>query len=223
MHSVKGERSKLTHLRHDEPEDLRSLAVRRLITEPFHVLAKGLNPSRFESWSTGSRGRVGRQYGAASDLLLETLRHSCDVDRGDLASFLSDAGQVVAGGHPYRETAVAIGRSFYLNVASDDGFKIQMLAWSASRDRSDLSAELRTLYESLEGQIAEGLALIIDGAGRELRPGPSINDHAAILLAMFEGSVIQGAVRGHEETAERFALQVAFLLEHGTIERSTES
>ena len=98
-----------------------------------------------------------------------------------------------------------------------------MLAWSASRDRSDLSAELRTLYESLEGQIAEGLALIIDGAGRELRPGPSINDHAAILLAMFEGSVIQGAVRGHEETAERFALQVAFLLEHGTIERSTES
>lgn len=222
---VKRERSALAHLSRAEPEDLRSLAVRRLVSESFEVLAKGLNPSRFDSWSKGSRGRVGRQYGAASDLVLQTLRESCDVDRGDLASLLSDAGRSISDGASdgttYHETAVAIGRSFYFNVARDDGFKIQMLAWAASRNRLDLSSELRSLYESLEGRIAQGIELVVEGACRELRPGPSIHDHAASLLALLEGSVVQGAVRGHEETGERFAQQVAFLLEHGTIERSS--
>lgn len=200
----------------DEVDELISLAVRRLITEPFEVLSKGLNPSRFDSWSTGARSRVARQFGSSSDLVLEVLRRAVTPSRGDLSSTLAIAGEVIAAGEPYTETARAFGDAFYENLAGDDGFRIQVLAWVAAPNRSSLSDDLRMLYESVEDRVAIGIEAVLEAAGRQVRPGLSVKEHAGMLIAVTEGAVMQGQVRGHEDTSARFAQYVAFILEHGS-------
>ena len=94
---IGGIRSRLDR-RLDAADELVGLAVRRLVSEPFEVLSKGLNPSRFDSWSTGARSKVARQFGSSSDLMLEVLSRSINPDRGDLSSMLASAGDVIAAG-----------------------------------------------------------------------------------------------------------------------------
>lgn len=200
----------------DEVEELISLAVRRLVTEPFEVLSKGLNPSRFDSWSKGARSRVARQFGSSSDLVLEVLSRAITPSRGDLSSTLATAGDVIAAGEPYTSTARAFGEAFYENLSSDDGFRIQVLAWAAAPNRSTLSDDLCVLYQSVEDRVAMGIEAVLEAAGRRVRPGLSVQEHAGMLIAVTEGAVMQGQVRGHKQISERFASYVTFILEHGS-------
>jgi len=210
--------SRLDRRGHDDEEvdELVGLAVRRLVTEPFEVLSKGLNPSRFDSWSKGARSRVARQFGSSSDLVLEVLRRSVTPARGDLSSMLGDAGEVIAAGESYTTTARAFGVAFYENLASDDGFRVQLLAWAASSDRSVLADELCVLYESIEDRVAAGIEAILEVSGRRVRPGLSVRQQAGMLIAVTEGAVIQGQVRHDAQISERFADYVTFILEHGS-------
>ena len=210
--------SRLDRRRHDDDEvdELISLALRRLITEPFEVLSKGLNPSRFDSWSKGARSRVARQFGSSSDLVLEVLKRAVTPSRGDLSSLLADAGDVIAAGESYTDTAYAFGRAFYENLASDDGFRIQVLAWAASPNRTALGEDLSVLYDSIEARISGGIEAILLASGRRARDGLSVTEQAGMLLAVIEGSVMQGQVRADVDMTERFATYVAFLLEHGS-------
>lgn len=210
-------RSRLDRLHEDDQSDeLIGMAVRRLVSEPFDVLSKGLNPSRFDSWSKGARSRVARRFGSSSDLTLEVLRRAINPDRGDLSSMLASAGEVIDAGESFTETARSFGLAFYENLARDDGFRVQVLAWSASRNRTTLSVELRELYESVEERVAIGIAVILDASGRRARPGLTIHEQAGMLIAVIEGAVMQGQVRGDAEGARRFSEYVAFLLEHGS-------
>ncbi len=201
----------------DEVDELIGLAVRRLVTEPFEVMSKGLNPSRFDSWSKGARSRVARQFGSSSDLVLEVLSRATTPSRGDLSSTLATAGEVIASGESYTTTARAFADAFYENLAGDDGFRIQVLAWAAAPNRASLSDDLRALYESVEDRVAGGIEAILDAAERRVRPGLSVKEHAGMLIAVTEGAVMQGQVRGNQETAARFAEYVAFILEHGSV------
>lgn len=209
--------SRLDLRENNEVDELIGLAVRRLVSEPFEVLSKGLNPSRFDSWSKGARSRVARQFGSSSDLVLEVLRRAISPSRGDLSSTLATAGDVIASGEPYTATAHAFGDAFYQNLARDDGFRVQLLAWAAASNRTTLSDELCALYQSVEDRVASGIEAVLAAAGREVRPGLTVQEHAGMLIAVTEGSVMQGQVRGHEETSERFARYVAFILEHGSV------
>lgn len=200
----------------DEVDELIALAVRRLVSEPFEVLSKGLNPSRFDSWSKGARSRVARQFGSSSDLVLEVLNRAVTPSRGDLSSLLAVAADVIESGEPYTETARAFGTAFYENLAADDGFRIQVLAWSASSNRAGLGDDLSALYESIEDRIALGIEAILAASDRQPRVGLSVREQAGMLIAVTEGAVMQGQVRGHDEICVRFSEYVAFILEHGS-------
>lgn len=200
----------------DEVDELISLAVRRLVTESFEVLSKGLNPSRFESWSKGARSRVARQFGSSSDLVLEVLHRATMPIRGVVFERLADAGEVIAGGEPASETLRSFGRAFYENLACDDCFRVRMLAWAASSNRASVREDLSGLYLSIEEQVANGLEAILSASGRQVRDGLSVQEFAGMLIAMIEGSVIQGHVRSDVDVSDRFAEYVAFLLEHGS-------
>jgi hypothetical protein len=212
---VAATRSELSK-RNDVLDELVALAVRRLVSEPFEVLAKGLNPSRFDSWSKGARSEVARQYGSSSDLMAEVLRRAVVPGRGNLAGTLAVDGEVIAAGESYQTTARAFANAFYDNLATDDGFRVQIIAWVAAPNRSSLSDELNELYESMEERICLGIEATISASKRQLKPGLTLEEQAGMLLASTEGAVVQGMVRGHDFARARFAEYAVFLLENAT-------
>ena len=202
--------------RNEDLEELLALAVRRLVNEPFEVIAKGLNPSRFEGWSKGARSKVARDFGSSSDLTAEVLRRASAPERGNLSGTLESAAQVIAAGEPHDAVALEFARAFYDNLANDDGFRIQIFAWIASSNREWLRDDLNSLYESLQERIAYGLSAILDSMGRRPKPGQTVEEHAGMVLALTEGAVMQGSVRGHEMMKERYAAFVLALLENSS-------
>jgi len=212
---IKDTRSELS-VRNEELEELVTFAVRRLVNESFEVIAKGLNPSRFEGWSKGARSKVARQFGSSSDLTAEVLRRASVPERGDLAGSLRTAADVISAGEPFDVVAREFAGAFYDNLATDDGFRVQIIAWVASANRDSLSADLDGLYRSMQERIAIGITAVLASAGRQLKPGLSVDDQAAMLLAATEGAVIQGMVRGHEDVRERYCEYVVFLIENGS-------
>ncbi len=217
--NVNDERSVLSR-RNEDLEELLAFAVRRLVHEPFEVLAKGLNPSRFEGWSKGARSKVARQYGSASDLVAEVLRRASTPERGDLAGTLETAAEVIVAGEPYEVVSREFARAFYNNLANDDGFKVQILAWTASSNRESLRQDLSGLYDSMQERIALGITAVLESADRELKPGLTVEEQAAMLLAVTEGAVLQGAVRGHDQVRERYAEYVIFMIQNGSEPRT---
>jgi len=202
--------------RNGELDELVALAVRRLINEPFEVLAKGLNPSRFDSWSKGARSRVARQFGSSSDLMAEVLRRAIVPERGDLAGTLETAADVILAGERYDVVARAFAIAFYDNLATDDGFRIQIMAWTAAPNRASMNDELSGLYDSMQDRVALGIAAVIEASNRRLKPGLTVEEQAGMLLAATEGAVVQGMVRGHDLARSRYAEYVVFLLDNGT-------
>lgn len=215
INNVKDTRSELSP-RNEDLEELLAFSVRRLVHEPFEVLAKGLNPSRFEGWSKGARSKVARQFGSASDLVAEVLRRASTPERGDLAGTLETAAQVIIAGEPYDVVSREFARAFYDNLANDEGFRVQIIAWIASANRTSLSEDLSGLYDSMQDRIASGITAVMESAGRQLKPGLTVHEQASMLLAVTEGAVLQGMVRGHEEVRERYADYVIFLIHNGS-------
>jgi len=200
----------------EDLDELVAFAVRRLVNESFEVIAKGLNPSRFEGWSKGARSKVARQFGSSSDLTAEVLRRASVPERGDLASTVEVAAEVIAAGEPYIEVSRAFAAAFYDNLANDDGFKVQIIAWVAAQNRDTLRKDLDRLYNSMQQRIALGISAVLGSAGRQLKPGLTVEGQAGMLLAVTEGAVIQGMIRGHEATRERYCDYVVFLIENGS-------
>ena len=203
-------------VRNPELDELVRFAVRRLINEPFEVLAKGLNPSRFDAWSKGARSKVARQFGSSSDLLAEVLRRGITPDRGDLVGTLATAASVVEAGEPYDVVTRAFAGAFYDNVARDDGFRVQMMAWMAAPNRDAIKADLNLLYDSIQQRIVIGIIAILEVSGRRIKPGVTVDGQAAMLLAATEGAVIQGMIRGHDLGRDRYVDYVVFLMTNGT-------
>lgn len=202
--------------RNDGLDELVRLAVRRLINEPFEVLAKGLNPSRFDSWSKGARSKVARQFGSSSDLMAEVLRRAIVPERGNLAGTLETAAEVINAGEPYDVVARAFAHAFYDNLANDDGFRIQIVAWTAAPARTSISGDLSALYDSMQERVALGITAVLDASNRRMKDGLTVEEHAGLLIGTTEGAVVQGMVRGHEFARARYADFVVFLLENGT-------
>ncbi len=202
--------------RNDELDELVALAVRRLINEPFEVLAKGLNPSRFDSWSKGARSKVARQFGSSSDLMAEVLRRAIVPERGNLAGTLETAADVILAGESYDVVARAFANAFYDNLANDDGFRIQIMAWTAAPNRKSINTELSALYDSMQDRIALGITAVLEASNRRVKQGLTIDEQAGMLLAATEGAVVQGMVRGHDLVRSRYADYVVFLLDNGS-------
>lgn len=200
----------------EDLDELVAFGVRRLVNESFDVIAKGLSPSRFEGWSKGARSRVARQFGSSSDLTEEVLRRASVPERGDLASSIATAANVIANGESYETVVRAFAGAFYDNLANDDGFHVQIVSWVAAASRDSLRSELDGLYRSLQERIAFGITTVLESANRQLRDGLTIDDHAAMLLAATEGAVLQGMIRGHEQARERYCDYVSFLIENGS-------
>ncbi len=202
--------------RNDELDELVALAVRRLINEPFEVLAKGLNPSRFDSWSKGARSKVARQFGSSSDLMAEVLRRAIVPERGNLAGTLETAADVILAGERYDVVARAFANAFYDNLANDDGFRIQIMAWTAAPNRKSINTELSALYDSMQDRIALGITAVLEASNRRVKQGLTIDEQAGMLLAATEGAVVQGMVRGHDLVRGRYADYVVFLIDNGS-------
>lgn len=217
--NVRATRSELSH-RNEDLEELLAFAVRRLVHEPFEVLAKGLNPSRFEGWAKGARSKVARQFGSSSDLVAEVLHRASTPERGDLAGTLATAAAVIEAGESYETVSREFARAFYDNLAYDDGFNIQIIAWIAAPNRLPLRDELSGLYDSMQERISLGISAVLASANRQLRDGLTVDEQASMLLAVTEGAVIQGTVRGHDEMRERYAEYVVFLIRHGSVDIS---
>lgn len=199
-----------------EVDEVVAFAVRRLVTEPFEVFAKGLNPSRFESWSKGARSKVARRFGSSSDLVLEVLRGAISPVRGDLAAAMSLGAEVIDAGAPYDEMAREFAQTYLHRLLNEDFIRLQFYAWIAAPDRLVLATELNQMYASIEASVETGIRDILRAANRRPRPGFDFAEQAGNLITMLEGSVLQGAVRDEEMIAKRFGDYVVFVIENAS-------
>lgn len=202
--------------RHDldvEIDELVTMAVRRLVAEPFEVLAKGLNPSRFDSWSKGARSKVARRFGSSSDLMLEVLRRAIAPERGEFAAMLSLGAEVIDSGVPYQDVLHDFALAFFDRMLNDDGVRVQFYASIAAPNRGMIAEELGQMYENVEGIMAAGMEDILRASNRRALPDRDIVEEAGNIVAMIEGAVLQGSVRDEKVIAARFARYVVFLME----------
>lgn len=175
-------------------EELRSLAVRRLATETFDVFAKGLNPSRFESWSRGSRSRVARRYGSASDLTLTVL----EMAKTSPASPVADAFvEMATEGVPLRHQEVAeLAEVMFDCLTRDPGFRLHIMALLAAEQRDDLRAELNESHALLERRLSFGIGLALADSGFHLRGGLTPETVAFIVAGFLDGAALRSMASG---------------------------
>ena len=98
-----------------------------------------------------SRGLLHYYFGSKEQLLVEVVRHDCDLRMGALEEGLAAADSV--GG--IVEVLVAQLRDFLEEDASAGALVYEM--FSASRHHDDIGAEMAELYRSIRTQVAEAL------------------------------------------------------------------
>lgn len=141
----------------DDPADLRRLASRRFDTETFQVLAKGLSPSRLESWFAGSRSRLSREFGAATELTRDVCERSLTEVHQQRVNTVKQYAELLDE-TSCREAMRGLADGFLQGVCDDATFRLSVCARLAARGDVQLqetvdesrSAIIRTLAESLE-------------------------------------------------------------------------
>ena len=195
-----------------EEDDVVAMAVRRLTTEPLEVLSKGLNPSRFDSWHPGARSKVARQYGSATDLVLEVLKRATPTNDEAAADLRQLASEAFARDMPVEEVVRVVAGAHFDMLCSDDRLALRVAAWRVARERPDVAKRLGEWYEH---QTVANAEVIVAGLGtRRLRFRAGINpvDLMGTFMQMLEGAVPQTAFLASEVVRERYVESVLFTI-----------
>lgn len=198
--------------------DVVAMAVQRLTTETFQVLAKGLNPSRFDSWQPGARSKVARQYGSSADLMCEVFARALAHDE-PVGRHLTELGcAALEQGLNFEDTLRSLGAAYVDLLRADDRFRLRVVAWSAAVDRSYVADDLESWYDTYEVLHARGWERFLAAAGRRVRDGVDLVEHVGMMMQMAESVAMQGAFRHGSVTRERFAEYLLFFVNHATEE-----
>lgn len=179
------------------PEQIRSAAMNRLLTEPFEVLAKGINPSRFDDWLPGLRSKAFRSYGSSVELTEAILLDGLSPDRSGLTDELIDAAgkQLMSGSMTNAELIRQLGGAYFESVRDDGAFVIQTYAWLASGSRKNLLGAFQRLYASIDQRMAAAFGFFFTTATQRKLVEPfTFEEMSIIMTSLIEGFTFRSHV-----------------------------
>lgn len=200
-------------------EQVLAAAVAQLTGEPFELISKGLNTSRFEDFIPGLRSKVARQFGSSEGLVLSLLRDAIAPDRTKLTEQLVDdvATAMVCLDLTHEQVITDLGSAYFDAMCDDPVFMLQAYAWLGAHDNRSLRRDFALLYSSLDERLASLLDNFLRSWGREMADGLSTNDLAVALTGLTEGLRSRAAVDPDAVPSELFGSQVVALMRGMTI------
>jgi AcrR family transcriptional regulator len=168
------------------------------------IAARGAAGSTFDQVAREagvSRGLLHYYFGSKERLLVEVVRHDCDVRMDALGHSLSAADSVDA----IVDVLVKALEDF---VELDPGsYALVFELFTASRHNEDLREAMRELYRLVRDQIAGVLRAKQDAGVIELRGNPEAV--ASVLLALGDGMALQLLSDPAWDSSEAFAAGMA--------------
>jgi AcrR family transcriptional regulator len=132
-----------------------------------------------------SRGLLHYYFGSKERLLVEVMRHDCDIRMARLERILANADSVDA----IIEALVSNLREFIAEDADTGSFSLIFEMFSASRHNEDIREEMAELYRKVRGHVADVLGEKEREGVVELRCDPE--SAASVLLALADGITLQ--------------------------------
>jgi AcrR family transcriptional regulator len=168
------------------------------------VAARGAPGSTFDQVAREagvSRGLLHYYFGSKERLLVEVVRHDCDVRMDALEQSLSAAGSVDA----IVDVLVKALEDF---VELDPGsYALVFELFTASRHNNDLREAMGELYRRVRDQIAAALRAKQEQGAVELRGRPEAV--ASVLMALADGMALQLLSDPDWDSSEAFAAGIA--------------
>ncbi len=175
------------------------------------VGARGATGSTFDQVAREagvSRGLLHYYFGSKERLLVEVVRHDCDIRMTALEAGLSGAGSVDA-------IVDVLVKALEDLVERDPGaFALVFELFTASRHNEELGEAMAELYRRIRGQVAGMLAAKSEHGVLRLRGEPDAV--ASVLLALGDGMALQLLSDPERDSSQTFeaGIEVArFLLD----------
>lgn len=147
------------------------------------VGARGAAASTFDEVAQRagvSRGLLHYYFGSKEKLLVEVVRHDCDIRIGELQGQLAEAKTV--------DELMAIMLAGFENFVEDQAALIFEL-FTASRHNPEIREEVGELYRSVRSTVAEALRAKHEEGVVKLRA--DADSVASMILAMGDGAALQ--------------------------------
>lgn len=184
-----------------QPARLDSEKARRIVAAMRESVAhRGATGATFDqvAQTAGvSRGLLHYYFGSKERLLVEVVRHDCDIRIGELRERLDEAGSV--------DELVSVMLAGFEDFVEAQAALIFEL-FTAGRHNPEIRGELGELYRSVRATVAEALRTKEGEGVVELRG--DADGVAAIILAMADGAALQMLSDRHWDSTDAIATGV---------------